>query len=307
MSKDVLIGTVRMNLEARIGSHELLELPVLTSDCTPLCGDDGTPTMLNRVHVQDMGIYEPEDAAPAITPQAPAVRSPAAEKREIGGSAEGKKTSLFDVQEKLPAGSASVRKLMAGFESSSNPSTPAATPSATPSATPAGASAGSARWLEEAPPAARPVSLTGVPTSVPGAAAGGIDPAARPPKVPGPPVGVPGLGLGMLRERDSSGRSVAPGNPRLTSPRSMSGQSVGSRGSGGRRMGSGVGSPRISPRFQLAEGEDVSDAAQRMIATIRNRLVTSPGRTPSEGSVVSRDDVASPRSSVARDEKLHFV
>jgi len=46
-------------------------------------------------------------------------------------------------------------------------------------------------------------------------------------------------------------------------------------------MGSGVGSPRISPRFQLAEGEDVSDAAQRMIATIRNRLVTSPGRTPS--------------------------
>ena len=46
MSKDVLIGTVRMNLEARIGSHELLELPVLTSDGTPLCCDDGTPTML---------------------------------------------------------------------------------------------------------------------------------------------------------------------------------------------------------------------------------------------------------------------
>jgi len=53
--------------------------------------------------------------------------------------------------------------------------------------------------------------------------------------------------------------------------------------------------------------EDVSDAAQRMISTIRNRLAAS--RTPSEGSVASADDLGSSRtgSPVPSHDKLEFV
>ena len=42
-------------------------------------------------------------------------------------------------------------------------------------------------------------------------------------------------------------------------------------------------------RFALNDGEDIADAAQRMIHTIRQRLAVS--RTPSEGSVRSRDEL----------------
>ena len=41
--------------------------------------------------------------------------------------------------------------------------------------------------------------------------------------------------------------------------------------------------------FALADGEDIADAAQRMIHTIRQRLAVS--RTPSAGSVRPRDEL----------------
>ena len=68
------------------------------------------------------------------------------------------------------------------------------------------------------------------------------------------------LAVGALRERDADGRPLALGPPTLTSPRSNSARSTGTRGSR-QRSSAGV-SPRTSPRFEVAEGEDVTDAAQ---------------------------------------------
>ena len=67
------------------------------------------------------------------------------------------------------------------------------------------------------------------------------------------------LAVGALRERDADGRPLALGPPTLTSPRSNSARSTGTRGR--QRSSAGV-SPRTSPRFEVAEGEDVTDAAQ---------------------------------------------
>ena len=155
MSKDRLIGTSRLNLDNEadnasanketrdenttkdIKSSRLLELPVLTPDGAKVIGHNGKMTLI-KVNVQYVGVCEPDPSEPSAA-QAGAGQ---------GESADTKKSSLFDAQEKPPPGTASVRKLTSAFETNSNPPTPV---SSAVESTP--------RWLdEEASSSSRPSS-----------------------------------------------------------------------------------------------------------------------------------------------------
>jgi hypothetical protein len=321
-------------------------LPLVASDGSRVIGHNGKPALLH-LNVTDEGYAEADGAEEAQT--LPAAASPAAARDGESGGGSPRKSSLFEVKEKPPPGSASVRDRMAAFaaaaESSNNasmPSTPTGRPvaSLTIGATPARAAASEAEpvlvalhrnnkhaprdthevatsakqdnhHVRASPPAPEParVRATGEgdgpyasvqaagsshlaaaaapsypPPPAPQAAApASTDASARPPKAPGPPQGVPGLGLASLQERDGDGRPVALKSTAssMLSPRSSSARSAGSRGSGRTPRtprtprDKSQSSARVSPRFELNDGEDVSNAAQRMIATIRQRLATS--------------------------------
>eukprot|EP00802_Teleaulax_amphioxeia_P006005 Tamp_06009.p1 GENE.Tamp_06009~~Tamp_06009.p1 ORF type:complete len:805 (+),score=141.27 Tamp_06009:237-2417(+) len=312
MSKDTLVGAARLSLDSKINCNEVLKLAVLNAAGAPIKGHNGQPTLLT-LHVQDMGVQGEEEAGAnnSVDCAKPNETSTLEDVPSTEGPAK-VKPSLFAAQHTPPRGSASVRMLSAAFEGN-KAQEGNKTPSQQPQhRSPPNSAGDGTRWLEETTEgggglgAGRQTEMlqTAAQAHEESRLARKPDTATRPPLAPGsvgPPL-VPALGLGALKERDSDGRPLALGKAAVTSPRSDSARSVGSRGSNRRRT---PRSARTSPRFELKDGEDVSDAAQRMISTIRNRLASS--RTPSEGSVRSMDDVPSPPSSHAGSEKLEFV